>query len=243
MWRLSLERRGGIMGELARKFIKYCDRNKLAKVNECLSRGVDVNTVSQSRPLACNRGQTALMVACKNGFSTIVSRLIEVPGLDLNYETEDGYTAAHLASGNGHTECVKILAQTGKVDWNKRDSEGKTPLFWALEDVHWDTVDIIVKQPNIDYNVKTEEGKTLAHCVPLPYETFANLETFDCWNVPDKEGNTPVMFAVKNEGLEGVEILLRCPRVDLSCRDKEGWSLLFRAIQFGYIGEEMRKAF
>ena len=26
------------------------------------------------------------------------------------------------------------------------------------------------------------------------------------------------------------EILLKCPRVDLNCRDREGWSLVFKAI-------------
>jgi len=39
------------------------------------------------------------------------------------------------------------------------------------------------------------------------------------------------MKAAREDKTELVEILLRCPRVDLSCRDRQGWSLVFRAIQ------------
>ena len=89
-------------------------------------------------------------------------------------------------------------------------------------------VDIITQQPNIDYNVKTEGGETLAQvavrrgnvkCV----EILAGLEEFDCWNVPNKKGDTPVKKALENNKTELVEILVRCPRVDLACRDREEW--------------------
>ena len=108
---------------------------------------------------------------------------------------------------------------------------------------HSDIVDIIVQQPNIDYNVKTNGGVTLAQaavwrggvkCV----ETLTAQETFDCWNVPDWRGDTPIMTALKQNETKKVEILLRCPRVDPNCRDKEGWSLVFRAIQRNKLGEK-----
>ena len=70
-------------------------------------------------------------------------------------------------------------------------------------------------------------------------ETLAALERYDCWNVPDSDGDTPIMTALKRGNIEIVEILLRCPRVDLSCRDKEGWSLVFRAIQRNKLGKKM----
>ena len=67
------------------------------------------------------RQWTALMFACNAGNSAIVSRLVQVPGLDINYQDEDGYTAAHVLTVQGQPECVRILAETGRVDWNKRD--------------------------------------------------------------------------------------------------------------------------
>lgn len=49
-------------------------------------------------------------------------------------------------------------------------------------------------------------------------ETLAGQKSFDSWNVPDCNGDTPIMTALmRNEqwNSETVEILLRCPRVDL----------------------------
>merc|ERR1719382_2424850 len=105
---------------------------------------------------------TGLMYACERGNSAIVSRLVEVPGLNINYQEDYGSTAAYLASESGHTECVRILAETDRVDWNK-GAVGWTPLYKAQENGHSDIVDIIVQQPNIDYNYNGRNGETLAH--------------------------------------------------------------------------------
>ena len=158
-----------------------------------------------------NHQWTALMFACDAGNSAIVSRLVQVPGLDINHQDEDGDTAARWASDSGHTECVSILAETDRVDWNKRNKGGRTPLYLALEQGHSDIVDIIVQQPNIDYNVKTKFGETLGQA------------------------------AVSGGNEKCLETVLRCPRVDLNCRDEEGWSLVFRAIQRKKLGEKILK--
>ena len=56
-----------------------------------------------------------MMFACGAGNSAMVSRLVQVPGLDINFQDKHGYTAAHLAVLKGHTECVRILA--GITEW------------------------------------------------------------------------------------------------------------------------------
>ena len=130
----------------------------------------------------------------------------------------------------GHTECVRILAETGRVDWSKADKWGQTPLYLALYSGQSDMVKIIVQQPNIDFNVKTNRGVTLAQaavwvgdvkCV----ETLAALESFDCWNVPDSVGNTPIISAVNGKKKSIIKLLLKCPRVDVNIKDKKGDSL------------------
>ena len=192
------------MANLIRKFLDHCEANNPDGVRSCLSRGVDINAVSQdgrwsgltivahmnhtelleillthpdikiNKPTEslirlhhCQKivkgGKfTALMTACDAGNPAIVSRLVEVPGLDINYQNERGQTAAHRAS-LGETRCVRILAETGKVDWNIRDEHDNTPLYQALVKGYSDIVEIIVKQPNIDYTVKNKGGYTLAH--------------------------------------------------------------------------------
>ena len=235
---------------MERAFLKHCNDNNLQGVNDCLkdfnetlSKGLMTNDCLKDFNETQSKG---LMIACDYGNSDIVSRLVQVSGLDINYENESGYTAAHLASFAGHTECVRILAETGRVDWNWTSIVGETPLCDALREDHSDIVDIIVQQPNIDYNVKTVLYGTLGQvavwrgyvkCV----EILAAQERCQCWNVPDWRGDTPIMWALKRDKTEIVEILLRCPRVDVSCRDREGWSLVFRAIQRNKLGEKMSR--
>ena len=45
------------------------------------------------------------------------------------------------------------------------------------------------------------------------------------------DGKTPILIALERNRIRIVEILIRNPRVDLTCRNNEGWSLLFRDIQ------------
>ena len=209
---------------------QYCRINNLEGMNDCLSRGVDVNTKGEL--LGVQR--TALMHA--SGHPAIVSRLVQVPGLDINYQDEDCSTAAHLVSLDGRTECVRILAETDRVDWNKTDNWGCTPLLWALEKGHSDIVDIIVQQSNIDYNVKTSSGETLAQKAVIKgnvksVETLAAQEKCQCWNVPDRDGDTPVFKALKKDKMDIFQLLLKCPRVDLNMKDKKGDSLIMVALK------------
>ena len=126
------------------EFFQHCRLANLKGVNDCLSRGVDVNTITRNWS---GSQMSGLMVACERGNSAIMSRLVQVPGLDINYQDRCGLTAAHLASMRGHTECVRILAETGRVDWYKAGSwykSGWTPLYCAVSYGHIEIVDIIM---------------------------------------------------------------------------------------------------
>ena len=57
----------------------------------------------------------ALIKACNSGKTARFSRLVQVPGMDINKQDLKGETVAHKAS-NGRAECVRILAETGR-DW------------------------------------------------------------------------------------------------------------------------------
>merc|ERR1711988_837183 len=71
---------------MEREFFEHCEDDNLEGVNDCLSRGVDANTNGQGNI-------TGLILACDAGNSAIVSRLVQVPGLDIDHQTEDGWTA------------------------------------------------------------------------------------------------------------------------------------------------------
>ena len=114
---------------MEREFLEHCRDNNLEGVNDCLK---------DFYKTLCK----GLMFAFGRGNSAIVSRLVQVPGLDINYQDVNGWTAAHWASWRGQTECVRILAETDRVDWNKGDKWGRTPLYLALEEGHSDIVSI-----------------------------------------------------------------------------------------------------
>ena len=79
------------------EFLQHCQKGYLEGVNDCLFRGVDVNTKGEgmsTRIYACRAAKvSAPMVACDYGHPDIVSRLVQVPGLDINYRDEIGDTA------------------------------------------------------------------------------------------------------------------------------------------------------
>ena len=66
---------------------------------------------------------------------------------------------------------------------------------------------------------------------------LASQKSCQCWNVPNSDGDTPVMIALEKNKTKIIKILLDCPRVDLKCRNKEGWSLLFRALERNKLGK------
>ena len=44
-------------------------------------------------------------------------------------------------------------------------------------------------------------------------------------NLLDQDGNSPAMYAIKEEKRDMARLLIGCPRVDLSTRDRNGASL------------------
>ena len=81
--------------------------------------------------------------------------------------------------------------------------------------------------PGLDYDLTTNTEVTLAqvavkHGGPDSVRHLVKLETFNCWNVEDSDGDTPLLWAMKNGKLETVKILLTCPRVDHTVKDSSG---------------------
>ena len=126
--------------ESQKEFLQHCTDNNLEKVRHCLSRGVDVNTVSEdgrwsgltiaaeknytelleillSHPdIKINKTTkwydgsfqqsqwTSLIFACDAGNSAIVSRLVQIPGLDINWQNRMGSSAVHKACSQERVE-------------------------------------------------------------------------------------------------------------------------------------------
>ena len=143
--------------------------------------------------------------------------------VDINAANDSGFTAAHLAARGGHTKIIQMLADTGMVNLNKETNglrkKGLTALSLALQKGHFQVAALIMEQDKINFRTENSNiGGTVAgyaiegglHCVQL----LANMEKFDCWNIPDKFCMTPIEHAILNKQFEILKILLNCPRVD-----------------------------
>ena len=62
-------------------------------------------------------------------------------------------------------------------------------------------------------------------------ETLAATEKCQSWNIPDTDGDTPVLMALKTNKMDILQILLKCPRVDLNIKDGSGDSLIMVALK------------
>ena len=60
---------------------------------------------------------------------------------------------------------------------------------------------------------------------------LAKQEACDCWNIPDQDGDTPIMYSIRVGSSDILKILLKCPRVDPNMKDADGDSPVIKAIR------------
>jgi len=110
-------------------FVKYCLDNNI----------VNVNAVNYKN------GETALHIACYNGFTKLVDILLKY-NADVMIKTIDGQTALHANSawGYGNEKIAKLLIAKG-VNINALDKKNKTALDYAIENKNQKLIDFLRK--------------------------------------------------------------------------------------------------
>lgn len=187
--------------------------------------GVNVNIRDENN-------RTPLMYACRAGHIKIVRSLCQVTGLDINCRDRDGWTALHEAVRRNDLACLEILREVPRTDWNVITNSGGSALTMALL---WGFPDILqlllsVPPPRLDLRVTDPAGRNLAQ---IAVESEGGASAVRCvqllsqnrrvnWNIKNREGDTPVMFCLKNNKIEMARILLSTPRVNLNTRDRQG---------------------
>ena len=186
--------------------------------------GVNVNIRDEN-------DMTPLMVACRAGHTKIVRSLCQAEGVDINCRDRDGWTALHQAIRSNSLACLEILRESPRTDWNVRTNSGEFPLSMALL---WGFPDILqvilsVSPLGLDLSLTDPAGRNLAQ-IAVESEGANSVRSVQLlsqnrrvnWNIKNKEGDTPVMFCLKNNKLEMARILLSTPRVNLNTRDTQG---------------------
>merc|ERR1712062_922951 len=132
---------------------------------------------------------------------------------------------------NNKPACVSVLREVAGVDWNIRDNEGWYPITLAVERGYADILQIIltVPEPPLDLSVTDSRGRNIAQIAVEEnegdrqrcLELLSGDRRVD-WNIKNSDGDTPVMYCLKNNKIEMARCLINTPGVDLDTVDREG---------------------
>jgi hypothetical protein len=92
------------LSEEEERLITYAHEGNVRRVRNLLRERVDVNAQGDD-------GYTALMAACRAGYSNVVKELLLHARVDVNVIRRDGLTALEIAREHGHDEIVGLLEQ------------------------------------------------------------------------------------------------------------------------------------
>ncbi|PTB48044.1 hypothetical protein M431DRAFT_535830 [Trichoderma harzianum CBS 226.95] len=162
------------------------------------------------------RGRTPFLLAAELGNCDIMNALIKKGGIKLDRKDANGHSASDYIV-NPHfqnPDYFRVLASAFDIDVNEKDSSGSNILHYAccvhptLSD-KWQDVD---DPPRVDF--------LEADSSPLVTELL-NTPGVDV-NLLDKEGNTPLLLAVKNHQRDVVRLLLEREDTDVLAQDENG---------------------
>ena len=172
------------------------------------------------------------MASCDFGLPAMVERLCKVPGMNLNSPDVEGATALMYAVVNS-VQCVEKLRAITGLDWNAVNKKGSTAIMLAVYLGYVGVVEALLPVSTLDLNIKTSGGASVAHfAVGSDKVNAKRILELLCedgrvdWNIPDPEGNRPVLLALKLNKVEMFRSLVRTPGVETNITDSEGRSLV-----------------
>ena len=223
------------------EYIELCRNGDLEGVKAALLAGVDVNTRERG-----GYERTGLVLALLNNHNNVVQHLLNTEDLNVHMY---GYrmTALHAAvQGHNHEGLAMLLnfKDLGELDVNAREKYRRTPLWRAIENCSEHCIKMLLRDERVDPNIEGIQGPEYAGehrplilrddlLTPLLYavkrgvsarpllrlllsnpRTDPNIKDHSNWS------KTALMYAVKENKEDIVEILLADPRVDLNTTER-----------------------
>lgn len=208
---------------------QYADRNTLLMiaaekeqievVDALLDRGADAN-------LQNDEGRTALHIAVGKNYVPIVTRLLEVPDIELNTTNNNGSTALLSGIISESTDAVDVLLTRTMIDRgldiNGVNNDGNTPLKEAIEQNDLHLFNTLVELGAF-INQMTSEGPLLNYAMQIGSNLAERMLEIPGLrvNLRDKRGLTPLMIAAGKGNLEIAKKLLE-KGAQLQLRDNSG---------------------
>ena len=196
-----------------------------------------LKTFLQTFPIDCtdNMGRTPLMYACINNKPKTVEALSKA-GANLSLQDNTGRTALFFAAYYGHHDVLKVLLKTDPLLADARDPEGRTPLHWATKHQSSKCLDVLLKVCGTEViRVQDHEQVTALHWAVLcrsEDHTAKLLKAGATIMVADFENRTPIHYAVCNNAVNCLQILLEnrdAPDV-VNLKDVKGRAALHLAV-------------
>ena len=170
----------GVIHNYARDGYAYLVLEKIEEGVSVNDRGTDYNT--------------PLIVACDNGKTKVVEKLLEHPDIDVNARNVHGTTAlmAVCRSKSDNTAIAEKLLNRPEIDVNIKNRDKVTALIWACCAGKTKIVEKLIDRPDIDVNAQNITG------------------------------GTALMFAAFLGFADIAEKILKHPDVDVNLKDNKG---------------------
>ncbi|XP_027887743.1 protein phosphatase 1 regulatory subunit 12B isoform X6 [Xiphophorus couchianus] len=199
-------------------FMAACSAGDREEVATLLRQGADINHANVD-------GLTALHQACIDENAEMVQFLVE-NGSDVNRGDNEGWTPLHAAASCGFIQITKYLIEHG-ANVGAVNSEGELPLDVANEDVMERLLRAEIKKQGIDVDKARKEEERI-----MLQDATALLEGGGSLTPHPNTKATALHVAAAKGYIEVLKVLLQC-RVDVDCRDIDGWTPLHAAAHWG----------
>ena len=174
-------------------------RGNLDMVKDLVQAGAEVNAVAEN-------GRTPVFYAAERGKASTVNFLLEKKA-EINLADKEGITPLHLAAASGNVALVKFLVSK-KANFAATAKDGTTVLISGAK--YPEIVKFLAdKMPNV--NGVNADGNSVMHlCAETADdETIRKLLYYSAKeDLPNKKGETPILFAARAGNVDMVKRLL-----------------------------------
>ena len=164
--------------------------------------------------------RTALISAAMNGHESVVSWLLEQPGISLEQRDNNGLHIFEAAVVSGNLSLVHNIYGRYSGLLNQPGREGHRPLIWACLSEHESIVDWLLEQRDLDLLARSENGTHAFYAaaetgtIPIAGKLLAR---HPAWlNAPGFEGRSALIGACVFSRENMVDWLIDKPDTDLT---------------------------
>ena len=120
-----------------------------------------------------NNGDTALHIACANGWKELAEYFLKNNLIDINVQNNNGLTPLHYACKSKHNHIIVLLNEYN-VDIDLPDSSGKTALHYCCAASYLENIKYLVEECIADIEAVDMSGSTplISACQSIKYNSF-----------------------------------------------------------------------